>query len=476
MVDGIGRGKRPAPDSQGASSSLEPPAVRARHSPARSDSPDGISARAAPAGDSLAPRNATLSAVTAPAAAATTSPPVAVVSRGIFENLKTASAALAEARQLLDLGPQNQLFSLVAQRGRQQACGLIKHKIELEAQSLAGHYQDSASGSAAAQLAIGYMTQKKVPTVAASAGTVYEPGLIGINAGFRTGACTDYAFVAMLCAMQSMLRARRPFELRLVQLGDRHEDDVWIPGRAWNADHVVAVLGMPGVNGPEELVLIDPWVERARPVLLSEVQYASGERPWNLDQPLVSVAFDGRQLLASARDDEGDPRSRRRVDITTWPTPQRLHALQGTLSSQELLRHLEAGRVEHEARGNHVAASDVVAFIEELQEHEAESAQLFDPDAKPWKADSKPLLDVPVYQMDQVPGSGHAQLYRTSSGSESLAVDEQVFSGDPGTALSPRSRADAQDRVATLDPEPWPGEGPADSAPDSTASPQQRSP
>jgi hypothetical protein len=472
MVDGVGRGKRSAGDWQETSSSPERPSTRARKSTSPPmDIPRPPSPRQTPAPSASPPRRPLASLQTTealPIAGASVSamPSVEkIASADIVGHLRTASTAIEAARDLLDLGPSNQLFSLLARRGAQTVVSMVKDKLELEAQSLAGHYDDSASGSAAGRLVIDYMNRKNIPTVNATTGNVYEAGLISINAGFRTGACTDYGFVAMLAAMKELLAARQPFELRLVSLGDRHEDDLWRPGQPWNADHSAVLLSTPGARNPDEFVLMDAWVERARPVLLSEAAYAGGTRPWNLDQSIISVRFDGSRLRADARDDMGDPDSRRPVNIRAWPTIDRLRAIKGTLSMPELHDHLEAGLDDQTAKGNDAAAADIRTFIDELRDDQAGNHALFDPGFKRWKADSAPLLDMPIYQVERVPGEIKAALYRTASGSQTFDVGEHEFVGDPGAALSPTSRSDTRGKVAVLDPPPLHPDEPADESP-----------
>lgn len=481
MVDRLARGKRAAVDPS-PPSSPERPAVRARLGPSASTfmaSPESamfsgaLSPRPAlgPANDAVPRPAAGLPAgqVATEAAASTSSmattaapgaarPAQAVVSPTLMRQLQTATQAMATARDLLDHGPANQLFSLLNQRGLQTLAGAVKGKLELEAQSLAGHYTDGASGSAAGKLINAHMARQGIPTVNATAGTVYEAGLIGVNAGFRTGVCTDYSFVCMLAAMKAMLTARQPFELRLVTLGDRHDDDLWRPGLPWNAAHAVALLGSPGERDPRQLVVLDAWVERARALLLSEARYAGGQRPWDVDHPLIAVRFDGARLGASAQDDPGEPASRKAVNLRTWPTIDQLRAVKGRLSLRALQEDLQAGLDAKAAAGDLDAAADIRAFIDELRHGEAGAQRLFAPDARRWKDDSAPLLDMPVYQLERAPGASGAGLYRTASGGTHFdaAEHEHSFAGALGAALSPTSRSQTFGKVAVLEPPPSP--------------------
>ncbi len=379
-----------------------------------------------------------------------------IVSAALMGHLRTATSAMAKARELMDHGPANQLFSLLNQQGLQTLAGAVKGKVELEAQSLAGHYADGASGSASGRLIVEHLARKGIPTVKATSGTVYEPGLIGVNAGFRTGVCTDYSFVCMLAAMKELLRSRTPFELRLLTLGDRDEDDLWRPGQPWNAAHAVAVLGSPGERDPRQWVVMDAWVERARPVLFSEARYAGGQRPWNVDHPVVAVRFDGTKLSASAQDDPGDPTCQKAVDLRTWPTIDQLNAMKGRLSMPALQQHLQSGLEAKAAEGDVHAVADTRSFIDELQQGQASAQRLFAAGSPRWKDESAPLLDMPVYQVDRVPCASPASLYRTASGGLSLdtAEHEHTFAGDLGSALSPASRSQAAGKVASLEPPP----------------------
>jgi hypothetical protein len=383
----------------------------------------------------------------APAQAATAIS--AEVSSQVMTYLQAGQTTLAKVKELLDLGPANQLYAMAASQGE----ALLIRDLSVQAREQAiqkqmerlGLIQEISTDMATVFLASHPLTHQ-VERVSHSVDI--DPQLLKMPVAARTGLCMEYAALTALLLMQEAELAHQPFEILVCSLADPSVDALLSGDKRIGKPHCATLLRPPGTADTDHAntVVLDGWQQEAPARLLSDTDYPK-DRPFRTDMPFVHIIKNKAEDWPRVSVQSDHTLHRHDVALEELATFDDYRAVHGSLQLQDFKEFIKQNRHQPtlQASANEwecIAAGVSQSFFQPAEEI-AQSTQLLE------------LYE--LYQQVNNAAENAPSLYRSRSGNRLFEPTAVTFPSPAATRLSPAAHANAQQhvlRVATTRPAP----------------------
>jgi hypothetical protein len=375
------------------------------------------------------------------------------VSAQVITYLQAGQAALTKVKNLLDLGPANQLFAVAASQGEP----LLAKELSNEAcnQAMARRFEARFEGLGLFQkpsvdvtslFVAQHPSVKQVKPVAEAPDT--DPQLLKLAVAARTGLCTEYAaLTAVLLAQEPGLK-NQPFEILVcgcakvsAQVLRLNWDKNGVGARGVGSPHVVTLLRQPGTSDADHAntVVLDAWTQQSAARLLTDTNYPA-DRPFEARGPfmrIIKYSADATPQISVRSDQSGVMHS---VAFEQLPSLNDYRSVHGALMPQDLDDFIQ----------QHHSEVALQPSMREWSRISADVSQEFFGPVDAIAQNTELLQERELHHKVDNAAADAAALYKSPSGSQLFEPVAITFPSSAATLLSPVAQAHAERNALTL--------------------------
>jgi hypothetical protein len=347
--------------------------------------------------------------------------------------MNAGNHAMCIVKELLNLGPFNQLFANAAAGGKPQMQAQLLYSASQLAQASAqtrehAHTSFSTLTQYAAQHPVAGQTVAFSPSF-------YDPQVSTLAAAAGTGVCGHYATMTAILTAQALHRQGLPFEVLVCALSGQIDQDT-----GENAPHSVAFVRAPGDSNNAHAVALDSWVQNSAARPLSDTNYPK-ERAWGFDEYELRIVM--REPGSTPEVHVRNPRAgnHQPIPFGDLPTENVYRAVQGSMSAADF--------------ESFVAKNPTASDLSALQKWTTDTVTqqtIFGDQGGAISRHAETLRYYNLYQQERNADADAPTLYKSHSGSLTVEADEITFAGAVGLPVALHVQNAADQNALTLEP------------------------
>jgi hypothetical protein len=355
------------------------------------------------------------------------------VSRTTAHYMNVGNDAMRTVKEILSLGPTNQLFANAATGGTPQ----IHSQLLYSAQKLA-QAPDTARENAHTSFNIftQYAAQHLVAgQIVASSPSFYDPQLSTLAAAAGTGICNNYATMTAILTAQALHQQGQPFEVLVCALwGDVDT------ATGENAPHAVALVRAPGESGNAQTVALDSWVQNSAARPLADTNYPR-DRAWGTDEYDIKIVMNAPGSTPEVHVRNPKTGEHQPIAFNELPTESVYRAVQGSMSAADFESFV----------GQNPTASAMSA-LQDWAKNTATQQAIFGDQGRKISRHAEALRYYHMYQQEGNATLDAPTLYKSPSGSLAVEVPSITFPGAVGLPVERQVQDAADQNALTLEP------------------------